>query len=121
MTLQQIDDRLSLFDDYLAYRIDAKFTQPGFTYTPEYIIRMFENRGFLIQYHQDIGVPLLSFDQWLLLSNYDDLAIDPEIITIGTTPMMQKVKYGGQTIPYQVLGSYDMFKQMDEMLKDYYN
>lgn len=115
MNLTKIEERLSLFSDYLKYRIDAKFTQMGFTYTPEYIMRAFERHGFLINL-RDIGVPLLSFDQWLVLYDREDLAIDPKTITIGTNPMMQVVKYGGQEVPYSMLGSYDFFKYLDQML-----
>lgn len=119
MTLTQIDERLSLFPAYLKYRIDAKFTQIGFTYTPNYIMDTFKRHGFLINL-RDIGVSLLSFDQWLVLYERFDLAIEPETISIGTNPLMQVAKYGGQTTNYQILGSFDMFKSMDEMLSKYY-
>lgn len=120
MNLTQIDERLSLFGEYLKYRIGAKFTQFGFTYTPDYIMRMFEKHGFLINL-RDIGVPLLSFDQWLVLYDRKDLAIDPETITIGTNPMMQVVKYGGQEVSYDIMGDFDLFKSMDEMITKHYN
>lgn len=116
MELKKIHKRLDLFPDYLKYRLDAKFTQLGFTYTPKYIMDMFGKHGFLINL-RDIGVPLLSFDQWLVLYSYIDLAIDPEIITIGTNPLMQVAKYSGQTISYDILGSFDLFKRMDAYAK----
>jgi len=118
MTLTQINKRLDLFKEYLSYRIDAKFTQLGFTYTPEYIMKIFVTHGFLINI-RDIAVSLLSFDQWLVLYNHADLALSPEIINIGTTPLMQTVSYGGINNPYEVLGSFDFFKSMDEMLTNY--
>ena len=119
MTLSQINQRLDLFKDYLAYRLDAKFTQLGFTYTPEYIVKMFVTHGFLINM-RDIAVELLSFDQWLVLYNHVDLALSTEKINKGTTPLMQKVSYGGVNKPYEILGSFDFFKSMDEMLKREY-
>lgn len=120
MTLTQIDQRLSLFGKYLEYRIDAKFTQIGFTFTPEYILRMFEQHGFLINM-REIGVPLLSFDQWLHLNKRADLAEEVETIIIGTNPMMQVVKYGGREYVYDIIGSSDFFKNWDVVLSNYFN
>lgn len=119
MTLQQIDKRLSLFSDYLKYRVDAKWSQPGFTYTPQYILNVLEKHGFLINL-QEIGVPLLNFDQWLVLYKHEGLVLSAETIVIGTNPMMQVAKYGGQTSPYEVMGSFDMFQSIDNYIKDHY-
>lgn len=120
MILKNIDRRLSLFGDYLTYRIDAKFTQMGYTYTPQYIMEAFKKHGFLINV-SEIGVPLLTFDQWLALYKHDELVLNMETIVIGTNPMMQVVKYGGRTMSYDILGSHDLFEQWDSMLKQYLN
>lgn len=92
MTLPQIDQRLTLFSEYLKYRVEAKsnsFVKPLDTF------RLFKEHG--IMYVDKHTLPLMSFDLWLVDNGYSELTICllmddyPKITTIEQQRLLKQI------------------------------
>ena len=70
MTLKKIDERLSLFNEYLTYRIDFIAEHECFKHD---FYRAYELFGVL--YYRTAEERLLTYNEWLFYNKHEDLII----------------------------------------------
>jgi hypothetical protein len=79
MKLEKIEERLTLFPEWLAYWLTERYRYNIMLDTfalrgsPEYIMKMFNKTGMLVMGSHEVSPGPLNFDQWLFKNGHIEL------------------------------------------------